>query len=162
MTDERMTINGVDGAPPDDLDRLFARLQPLAAPTDLVPLILARTIETAPTAVAARERIRIALWVLYSVTLSLVLVGAVLFGQALHATGTLDYLTFAMQDPDLARQSPGLFWAAFMEHMPWLQLALLLGALVAWLVTTVALLRRRRTPRPPAGLRPQAWRGAAP
>lgn len=160
MTDERTTINGVDGAPPDDVDRLFARLQPTAAPADLVPRILARTVGTA-SAAAARERVRIALWVLYGATLSLVLLGAVLFGQALHATGTLDYLTFAIQDSDLARQSPGLFWGAFTEHMPWLHLALLLGALAAWLVTTVALLRRRGTPHPPAGYRPRAAAGAA-
>ncbi|MCA1668477.1 MAG: hypothetical protein LC793_14015 [Thermomicrobia bacterium] len=155
-----MTMNGGDGTAPDDLDRLFARLESPAPPADLIPKILAQTVATAPAAIVMRERIRTALWVAYGVTLSLVLVSAVLFGQALHATGTLDYLTFAWQDFDLVRQSPGLFWSAFTEHMPWLHLLLLVAALTAWLVTTVALLRRR-APSPPPGLsHPQTATGA--
>jgi hypothetical protein len=152
MSDERMTMNGTDGTPPDDLDRLFGRLASPAPPADLIPTILARTVETAPAAVAARERVRAALWVSYGATLSLVLVCAVLLGQALHATGTLDYLAFAWHDADLARQSPGLFWSAFTEHLPWEHLLLLLAALAAWLVTTIALLRRRAPSQPPTGL----------
>ncbi|MGI8855369.1 MAG: hypothetical protein ACR2JW_06435 [Thermomicrobiales bacterium] len=161
MADEGTTINGVDGMPPDDLDRLFARLQSPTPPADLVPQILARTVETAPAFVAARQRLRTALWALYGVTLALVLVCAIMFGQALHATGTLDYLTFAMQESDLARQSPGLFWSAFVEHMPWVHLIALVGALAAWSATTVALLRRRGTPPPPAGYAPQTATGVA-
>src|SRR5947208_449948 len=113
MADERTTIDGMDGVPADDLDHLFARLVSPTPPADLVPHILARTIETTPAFVAARQRLRIALWVLYSVTLALVLACAIMLGQALHATGTLDYLSFAIQDSDLVRQSPGLFWNAF-------------------------------------------------
>jgi hypothetical protein len=160
MADERTTINGVDGVPPDDLDHLFARLVSPTPPADLVPHILARTIETTPAFVAARQRLRIALWVLYSVTLALVLVCAIMLGQALHATGTLDYLSFAIQDSDLVRQSPGLFWNAFVEHMPWLHLLALVGALTAWSVTTIALLRRRGAPQPPSGYAPQTATGA--
>lgn len=161
MADERTTINGVDGAPPDDLDHLFARLASPAPPADLVPKILAQTVETSPAFVTARQRLRTALWALYAVTLSLVLVCAIAFGQALHASGTLDYLTFALQDFDLARQSPGLFWGAFTEHMPWLHLSLLVGALTAWCVTAVALLRRRPLSQPPTGYTPQTATGAA-
>jgi hypothetical protein len=161
MADERTTINGVDGAPPDDLDRLFARLESPMPPAHLVPQILAQTVETTPAFVAARQRLRTALWALYGVTLALVLVCAIMLGQALHATGTLDYLTFAVQDSDLVRQSPGLFWNAFVEHMPWLHLLALVGALAAWSVTTIALLRRRSTPQPPSGYRPQTVTGAA-
>ena len=160
MTDERMIMNGADDTPPDDLDRVFARLASPTPPAELIPNILARTVETAPAAVAMRERVRATLWVSYGVTLSLVLVCAVLFGQALHATGTLDYLAFAWQDFDLARRSPGLFWSAFTEHMPWLHLLLLVGALAAWLVTTIALLRRRVPSQPPTGPHPQAATGA--
>jgi len=161
MTDERIPINGMDdGTPPDDLDRLFARLASPTPPAHLIPQILARTVETSPAAVAMRARVRTALWVSYGVTLSLVLICAVMLGQALHATGTLDYLTFAWRDSDLARQSPGLFWSAFTEHMPWLHLLLLIAALVAWLVTTIALLRRRAPSQPPTGLTPQRATGA--
>ncbi len=160
MTDERMTINGMDGTPPDDLDRLFARLASPAPPANLIPNILAQTIATSPAAVVARERVRMALWIAYGVTLSLVLVCAVLLGQALHATGTLDYLTFAWHDFDLARQSPSLFGSALVEHMPWFHLLFLVGALTAWSVTTIALLRRRAPSRPPTGFTPQTATGA--
>lgn len=160
MTDDDMRMHGADGAPPDDLDRLFTRLASPTPPAALIPNILARTVATSPAAIAARERMRTALWVSYGVTLSLVLVCAVLLGQALHATGTLDYLAFALHDSDLARQSPGLFWSAFTEHLPWMHLLLLAFALTAWLVTTVALLRRRAPSPPPTGFNPQAARGA--
>jgi len=160
MTDEHTTITGVDGAPPDDLDRLFARLASPAPPADLIPNILARTVATSPAAIAGRERVRMALWAAYGVTLSLVLVGAVLLGQALHATGTLDYLAFAWHDFDLARQSPGLFGSALAEHMPWFHLAFLGASLAAWLVTTIALLRRRAPAQPPTGFTPQPAAGA--
>ena len=160
MNNELTTINGVDGMPPDDLDRLFGRLASPAPPADLVPKILARTVETSPVFVAERLRLRTALWALYGVTLALVLICAITLGQALHASGTLDYLAFALQDSDLARQSPGLFWNAFAEHMPWLHLLVLAGALTTWLVTTVALLRRPAMQRPPSGYTPQAATGA--
>ncbi len=160
MVDERTTIDGADGTSPDDLDRLFGRLASPKPPADLIPNILARTVATSPAAVVARERVRMALWVAYGMTLSLVLVCAVLFGQALHATGTLDYLTFVWHDFDLARQSPGLFTSALAEHMPWFHLLFLAAALAAWSVTTIALLRRRAPSQPPSGFTPQAATGA--
>lgn len=159
MADERTTMNGADGAPPDDLDRLFGRLESPAPPADLIPKILARTVATTPVAVAARQRLRTALWALYGVTLASVLLCAIMLGQALLTSGTLDYLAFATQEFDLARQSPGLFWGAFAEQMPWLHLLLLGGALSAWLVATVALLRRAAPP-PPSGYPPRAAQGA--
>ena len=160
MADERYELNGTDGSPPDDLDRLMARLESPRPPAHLIPTILAETVGTSPAYIAAARRMRVALWALYGVTLTLVLVCAVTLGQALHATGTLDVLSFAVDDSDLARQSPGLFWNAFLEHMPWLHIALLTCALAAWLVTAVALLRRRSLPQPPTGLSGHAATGA--
>lgn len=161
MTDVRQHDIDLNGDPPDDLDRLFARLDSPTVPPALIPAILAQTVETAPARVAARQRQRIALWVLYGCSLALVAVFAVSLGQALHASGTLDYLSFAMQDPALARESPGLFWHAVVEGMPWLNLVLLALALGVWLVTTIALLRSRPTAAPPAGMTPHAATGAA-
>lgn len=160
MADERFTTDHTDGTPPDDLDRLFARLASPNPPANLTARILARTVETAPAAIAARRRVRVALWAAYGVSLSLVLLLAVMLGQALHASGTLDYLSFALQDFDLARQSPGLFGSAVVEHMPCWNLLSLVGALVAWLVTTVALLRHRIAPQSPSGFTPHAAQGA--
>ncbi len=161
MTDERYDTLNLNGDAPDDLDRLFARLESPAPPPALIPAILARTVETSPARVAARQRARTTLWVLYGCSLALVAFCAVALGQALHATGTLDYLAFAMQDRDLVRQSPGLFWSAFSESMPWLHLVPLALALAVWLVTTLLLLRSRPAATPPAGMAPHAAPGAA-
>lgn len=153
MTEQRHSTIPPDGDAPDDLDRLFARLESPAPPPSLVPTILARTVATAPARIAARERLRAALWAIYGVALALVAVFAISLGQALDASGTLDYLSLAAEDSDLARQSPGLFWAALSEHLPWLHFVPLLLALAVWLVATVALLRRPTAqPQPPAGM----------
>ncbi len=157
MTETRPINIPPDGDAPDDLDRLFARLQSPAPPPALVPAILARTVETAPARIAARERLRATLWGVYAVALALVAACALSLGQALYASGTLDYLSLATEDTDLAQQSPGLLWAAIGEHMPWLHLVPLVLALALWLVATVALLRRpTATPQPPAGMTPDA------
>lgn len=157
MTETRHHTIPLDGDAPDDLDRLFAQLHSPAAPPALIPTILARTVETAPARVAVRERLRAALWAVYGVALALVAVCALSLGQALYASGTLDYLSLATEDSDLARQSPGLFWAALGEHMPWLHLVPLVLALALWLVATVALLRRPTAPpQPPAAMTPDA------
>jgi hypothetical protein len=164
MTDGRrhdFDLNGDTPDTPDDLDRLFARLESPVAPPALIPEILAQTVETAPARVAARQRARMALWALYGCSLALVALFAVSLGQALHASGALDYLSFALQDRALARESPGLFWSAFVEDMPWLHLVPLALALAGWLVTTIALLRSRPPAAPPAGLTPHAATGAA-
>jgi hypothetical protein len=159
MVDERKRNSHLDGDAPDDLDRLFARLESPAPPSTLIPTILAQTVESTPARVAARQRLRTVLWAAYCCSLVLVAVFAVSLGQALHASGSLDYLGFALQDRDLARQSPGLFWGAFTEHMPWLNLVPLALALAIWLVTTVALLRRRQDPAPPTEMTPRAASG---
>ncbi len=160
MMDERYTTHGIDGGPPDDLDHLMARLTSPQPPATLIPQILARTVETSPAFLAAERRVRAVLWSLYGVTLALVLACAVLFGQALHGTGTLDFVALGLQDMDLVRTSPGLFWSALAEHMPWWHLTALGGALLAWVVTATALLRRRTLPRPPTGFNGQPATGA--
>jgi hypothetical protein len=159
--DERHNDIQLNGDAPDDLDRLFTRLASPAPPPALIPAILARTVETAPARVTARQQARITLWVVYGISLALVAFFAISLGQALHTSGTLDYLAFAIQDRDLARAAPGLFWSAFVEYMPWLNLVPLVIALAIWLVTTVALLRSRPTAGPPAGMAPHAATGAA-
>lgn len=164
MTERRPTTIPPDGDAPDDLDRLFARLESPAPPPALIPAILAQTVEKAPARVAARERLRAALWAVYGIALALVAVSALSLGQALYASGTLDYLSLAAEEGDLARQSPGLFWAAVSEHMPWLHLVPLALALALWLAATVALLRRPPAPSqpPPAGRTPGTTIGVAP
>lgn len=141
----------VDTHEPDDLDRLMTRLESPVAPPTLVSAILAETVGRQPAAVAARQRARVALWAVYGASLALVLVAAVLLGQALHATGTLDFLAFALHDWNLARSNPGLFGSALGEHMPWGNAIVLLIALMVWLATTVALLRRPAAPTAPRG-----------
>ena len=124
---------------PDDLDRVMMRLTAPQAPRALVPAILAQTTRREQP---AWQQARVVLWLAYVVLLLLVAGGAVLFGQALHGTGTLDYLAFAASDIDLLRSDPGLFRDAVLEHMPWGNVLALFTALVAWAAVTVALFRR--------------------
>lgn len=128
---------------PDDLDRVMMRMTSPQAPRTLVAAILAQTTRQAQP---AWQQARVVLWMAYVVLLLLVAGGAVLFGQALHGTGTLDYLAFAAADIDLLRSNPGLFRDAVLEHMPWGNMLVLLTALVAWAAVTVALLRRLGAP----------------
>ncbi len=128
---------------PDDLDRVMMRMTSPQAPRTLVAAILARTTRQAQP---AWQQARVALWLAYVVLLLLVAGGAVLLGQALHGTGTLDYLAFAAADIDLLRSNPGLFRDAVLEHMPWGNVLALITALVAWAAVTVALFRRLGAP----------------
>lgn len=124
---------------PDDLDRVIARLASPQAPRTLVPTILARTTRREQP---VWQQARAVLWLAYGALLLLVAGGAVLFGQALHGAGTLDYLAFAFADMDLLWHDPGLFRDAVFEHMPWGNFIALVAALIAWAPVTIALFRR--------------------
>jgi len=139
MDTQRLWQNENAPDAPDDLDRVMARLVSPQAPRSLVPTILAQTTRREAS---VRRQSWAALWLAYVALLVLVAGSAVLFGQALHGTGTLDYLAFALSDMDLLRHDPGLFRDAVGEHMPWGHVFALLAALVAWACVTVSLLKQ--------------------
>ena len=143
MDTQRYDHNDFANDAPDDLDRVMMRMTSPQAPRTLVAAILAQTTRQAQP---AWQQARVVLWLAYVVLLLLVAGGAVLLGQALHGTGTLDYLAFAAADIDLLRSNPGLFRDAVLEHMPWGNVLTLITALVAWAAVTVALFRRLGAP----------------
>ncbi len=152
----------MDAEENDDLDRLMMRLESPAVPSSLVPQILAQTVGQSPATAMARQRARAALWAVYGVSFVLVAVCAVLFGQALHATGTLDYLAFAQAEWGLVQDNPTLFRDAVLGQLPWGNCAALLVTLGGWLVATVAVLRAPGLPRSSdeGGAPPHAMPGA--
>jgi len=114
--------------PPDDVDRLFARLAPVSPPEDLMPRILART--------SQRTRLRWGLWVALTVVVGLAatLLAAVsgyLTGQELVRSGAYELLRLALEDGELVRAAPGDYLLALAEAVPW-------GGLLATVACVVA------------------------
>jgi len=114
--------------PPDDVDRLFARLEPIAPPTDLAPRILART--------SGHARMRWWLWVTLAVGAGLIaaLLAAVsgyLTGQEFVQSGAYELLRLGLEDGELVTTAPGDYLLAVGEAIPW-------GGLVATLACVAA------------------------
>lgn len=112
-----------DEVQPDDVDRLFAELRPVDPPGDLLAGVL--------TSVGARPLPpRAVPWLLVNLA-ALALLGlvAVLLGQALATSGTLDILTLALVDSDLLASGAEDLLAALIESLPWANLASLAAAL---------------------------------
>src|SRR4051794_38498948 len=112
---------------PDDVDRLYARLETIAPPADFMQRVAAATY-AAPGPVSTRWR----LWLLLDAA-ALVLLAAlsVSFGIALHETGALDLVALLVLDS--ARDELGAIVEALVGTLPWLQLVLLavnVGAVV--------------------------------
>jgi hypothetical protein len=113
---------------PDDVDRLFARLESPAPPPDLALRILART--------SRRARVRWGLWVGLAVSVGLVAavlaaVSGYLTGQELVRSGALDLLRLALEDGELVSTAPGDYLLVLVETLPW-------GGLLATLACVVA------------------------
>jgi len=126
---------GAHGPEPlDDLDRLFARLQPLNPPRDLVARAMAEA-----KARDARRR----LWITipgYLVLLAAILAISYAFGRALATTGAGDLVSLAMLDPDTFASAPADFALALIDTISWGLVAALLVVFVAlgWCARSVA------------------------
>ena len=114
---------------PDDLDRLFARLERAPAPPDLIPRVLARTVRREPRASVAWTWCLAGLLALVGVAVAGYLVGA-----ALAASDGLDVLEAVAADLTLLTVAPGDVLAAVGEVVPWppVVLAGVSAALVTW------------------------------
>lgn len=112
MTERDEWPNG----PPDDVDRLFARLEPVAPPSEAVLRVLART--------SHRERARWGLWVALSVGVGLLVallaaVSGYLTGQELVRSGAYDLLQIAVENGEFVAAAPGDYLLALAEAVPW-------------------------------------------
>jgi hypothetical protein len=124
--------------PPDDVDRLFARLESPTPPPDLAFRILART--------SGRARVRWGLWVMLAVGAGLVaaLLAAVsgyLTGREFVQSGAYELLRLGLEDGELVTTAPGDYLPAVAEAVPWSGLAATLACVGAAYAVTRPLAR---------------------
>jgi hypothetical protein len=123
---------------PDDIDRLFARLERAPVPEDFTTRVLART---RPTTSLAWP------WAIAGL-LAMALLGTAgyLAGETLAATDGLDVLEALLGDYGLLTTAPGDVLAALTEVIPWRLVAVAgaSAALMVWAAGRVV----SRTPRP--------------
>jgi hypothetical protein len=107
----------VDTDTPDDVDRLFARLERAPVPPDLTARVLARTVGVQPT--VARSRVAWPWLAAGLVALVALAVAGYLLGATLAATDGLDVLEAIAGDLSLIAVAPGDVLAAVWEVVPW-------------------------------------------
>jgi hypothetical protein len=118
----------------DDVDRLFARLEPIAPPDALVARAIAES-----EARQARRRLWLAI-PCYCGALLVIAVVSFLLGRALVFAGAGDLLSMAVEDPATVTDAPLDYAQALAEAFSWGHLAVLVlacGAL-AWFARLVA------------------------
>jgi ABC-type spermidine/putrescine transport system permease subunit I len=115
-------------APADDVERLFARLAPVAPPSDLAARVLART--------SRRQRVRWGLWVTLGalggvLAAALAAVSGYLTGRELVESGAYALIRVALEDWDLVAAAPQDYLLALAETVPWIGLLATLGCVLA-------------------------------
>jgi hypothetical protein len=120
---------------PDDLDRLFARLQEVPPPADFADRVLART---ARVEQVSPMRARVTLGI-YLVTLVMLGVAAYRAGQGMSLSGAGDLLQLLLSDPAMLVEEPSAFLLGIGELLPWWDLGFALVLAVASLVAVRAL-----------------------
>jgi|GEM_PF-5571142 len=101
---------------PDDIDRLFARLDRVPLSADLTQRIL----RALPAPIDNRRRL--SQWVAIVTGIALT-IASIALGNALDASGTLGLLGQTIGDTSTFWSAPGEFIGAFMESLPWLEVA---------------------------------------
>jgi hypothetical protein len=133
---------GYRDEPPDDVDRLFARLRPLAAPPDLAQRIMRALPEPAP--VLAEER----RWRWTSIaTAAFLLIMSLRIGIVLDDSGALGVLGAILQDFGSFLSSPGDYLNPLLAELPWIDMFLAFAALVIFWVSSSASMDRWRARR---------------
>ncbi len=126
-------MNG-DNERNDDIDRLFARLQPLTPPSNMVETALKE---------AQERQVRRRLWLVLPGYIGLLLAVVALsfaLGRTLATTGAGDLVSLAMTDPTTFASAPIDFVLAIAESVSWGLMAALLLVIVAlgWCTRSVA------------------------
>src|SRR4051812_15766982 len=116
---------------PDDIDRLFARLERAPAPEDLAARVLAQTVERS----SARAQLKLAWpWLVAGLgALALLGVTGYSLGANLAASDGLDVLGALFGDFGLLLTAPGDVVAALGEVVPW-GLVVVAGLCAAFLI----------------------------
>ena len=126
--------------PADDVERLLARLEPLAPPPDLAARVLART--------TRRARVRWGVWVGLAVVAGVMAAGLAaisgyFMGQELVQSGAYELLRLAVEDWELVAVAPSEYLLALAEAVPWGGLLATLACVVAAYAVTRPLARAR-------------------
>ena len=116
---------------PDDVDRLFARLERAPVPPDLAARVLARTVGVEPAMTRSLAWPWLAAGLVALVALA---VAGYLLGATLAATDGLDVLEAIAGDLSLIAVAPGDVLAAVWEVVPWplVVIAASGAALLSW------------------------------
>jgi ABC-type spermidine/putrescine transport system permease subunit I len=117
-----------DAWPSDDVERLLARLEPVVPPPDLTTRVLTRT--------TRRAHVRWGLWVVLAVVAglaaaALAAVSGYLAGRELVESGAYDLVRLGAEDWELVTTSPGEYFQALAEALPWASLVATLACIVA-------------------------------
>jgi ABC-type spermidine/putrescine transport system permease subunit I len=112
----------------DDVERLLARLEPVAPPPDFAARVLART--------TRRARVRWGFWVVLAVVAGLAVaalaaVSGYLAGRELVESGAYDLVRLGAEDWELVSSAPGEYFQVLAEALPWASLAATLACIVA-------------------------------
>src|ERR1044071_9298237 len=105
-------------ARPDDVDRLFARLEPIEPPAGLAGAVM--------QAVAPRPAIRWAWAALDLVAIALLALLSISFGMELYASGALDLVVLFVADAEAAGGAFDDLGQALLAALPWMQMGGLL------------------------------------
>lgn len=138
--------------PGDDIDRVFARLRPVAPPPLLAQRILAALPAEVPAPVAsgvpvaARIGRRTWQWMATAATLVL-LVMSLRLGSLLDDSGALSVLGAIMQDFGAFLSAPGDYLTPLVAELPWVDLIITVVALVVFWISSTSLWDRRATQR---------------
>jgi hypothetical protein len=127
----------------DDVDRLFARLEPIEPPADLLGRVAAATRALEPASAPAGRR---GLWLaLDAAAIGLLALVSLWLGMELQETGALDLIGLLLVDTGAMGEGLGLLLEALLQALPWPQLALLGANLVV--IVALSQLALRGDPR---------------
>jgi hypothetical protein len=128
----------------DDIDRLFARLEPIDVPADLLGRVAAATWAGKP---AGAPPVRRGLWLaLDAAAIVLLALVSLSFGMELDESGALDLLGLMLVDAGTMRDGLGALLEALLQALPWPLLALLAVNLIAVVVFSQLALRGAARP----------------
>jgi hypothetical protein len=115
---------------PDDLDRLFAKMEWDNPRSNFAARVIQRA--------HGVQRIQRASSILSLAALAVLGVFAFALGRGLTLSGTLDYLAVLATNLDVAIEATDDFVLALLAVAPWLEIAaVVLGALMLWLTSIV-------------------------
>src|SRR4051794_19301325 len=136
-----------DGGPPDDIDRLFARLTQLPPPRDFATGVMLAVQRAQAYQLGPRQLAWIVAEVAAVLALALL---AYVAGQAFVGGGTLDLIRAVAADTQVLQLLPGEMLLTLLASIPWLELLGVIAMGLAVMACTRRLGRELAEPPAPA------------